>query len=36
MQIVKMAFAALLVGMARLLGIKWNPWIAGDKKDKDD
>ena len=36
MQIVRMAFAALLVGMARLFGIKWNPWIAGDKKDKDD
>jgi len=36
MQIVKMALAALLVGFAKLFGIKWNPWVAGKKKDEDE
>jgi len=36
MQTVKMALAALLVGVIRLFGGTWNPWVAGKKKDKDD
>jgi hypothetical protein len=36
MQTIKIVLAALLVGFAKLLGIKWNPWIAGEKKVKDD
>lgn len=32
---VKLMMACLLVGAAKLLGIKWNPYIAG-KKDADD
>jgi hypothetical protein len=35
MQIVKMALAALLMGAVKLLGIKWNPWIAGSQ-DEDE
>jgi hypothetical protein len=36
MQTVRIVLAALLMGAVKLLGIKWNPWIAGKKKDKDD
>jgi len=36
MQTIKIVLAALLVGVARLFGIRWNPWIAGKKKDKDE
>jgi hypothetical protein len=36
MQIVKLALAALLEGIARLLGISLGSVAGGEKKDKDD
>lgn len=32
---VKMVVAFVIMGVVKLLGIKWNPWISG-KNDKDE
>ena len=33
---VKMVLAALLLGAAKLLGIKWNPWVAGSRDNQNE
>ena len=33
---VKMAMAFLIMGVVKLFGIKWNPWIAGGRVNQDE